>query len=303
MTSRWPRIDGAFLRSAPLPDPPPGATKDERGTILIVGGARETPGAVLLAGIAALRAGAGKIQVATVASAATGLALALPEARVLALLETPEGDIDPVSASALRRCAEKAHAIVVGPGMIDDDGARRIALALFEMNGDARFLIDAAALTGLRAEGHALRALGGRVAITPHAGEMATFLGREKQAVCDDPADAAGQAANVTGGAVAMKGGDTLVVEAGGSPRLCEGGGIGLATSGSGDVLAGLVGGFLARGAPPLLALQWGTFVHAEAGRRLTKSVGRLGFLAREIADMVPAILDDFGPDARAVEA
>jgi NAD(P)H-hydrate repair Nnr-like enzyme with NAD(P)H-hydrate dehydratase domain len=70
-----------------------------------------------------------------------------------------------------------------------------------------------------------------------------------------------------------------------------EAGGIGLGTSGSGDVLAGLVGGMLARGADPAQAAVWGQYLHAAAGDRLAARVGRLGFLARELLDEVPPVL------------
>ena len=88
-----------------------------------------------------------------------------------------------------------------------------------------------------------------------------------------------------------MKGAASFIVVPDGRSFTYPGGGVGLATSGSGDVLSGIVGGLCARGTDALTALLWGVWLHGEAGRRLTHRVGRLGFLARELPDEVPALL------------
>jgi ADP-dependent NAD(P)H-hydrate dehydratase len=292
-------VDRGFLRAHPLPEIEISAGRDERGTVLIIGASREVPGAILLAAEAALRAGAGKLQIATVESVALHLALAIPEARVIPLEETVDGEIDPCCAARLVKEVGHADAILIGPGMADEAGARALSMALLEMRGKATFVFDAAALTGLRVELDALHGCGREFAITPHPGEMATFLGISKDAVVDDPQAAGREAAAAAGGIVAMKGPDTFICAADGGTWFCRGGGIGMATSGSGDVLAGLIAGFAARGASALLAVQWGVFSHAAAGRRLGKRVGTVGFLARELAGEVPTILDDLSRSAR----
>jgi ADP-dependent NAD(P)H-hydrate dehydratase len=285
-------IDEGYLRRHPLPEIEVAAGKDERGTVLVIGGSRQVPGAILLAAEAALRAGAGKLQIATVASVATRLALAMPEARVIGLVETPKGEIDPASAKELSEEIAGADAVLVGPGMVEESGARALSLSLLKMEGTARFIFDAAALTGLRDDADALRECGRDFAITPHPGEMATFLGIDKDTVLDDPRAAGVRAAASLGGVVAMKGSTTFICSPSQSWQ-CEGGGIGMATSGSSDVLAGLIAGFAARGAPPVRAVQWGVFVHAEAGRRLGTAIGKVGYLARELSAVVPRILDE----------
>jgi NAD(P)H-hydrate repair Nnr-like enzyme with NAD(P)H-hydrate dehydratase domain len=89
-----------------------------------------------------------------------------------------------------------------------------------------------------------------------------------------------------------LKGQFSHIVAPDGRAFRFEGGGVGLATSGSGDTLAGIVGGLCARGADPLTAALWGVYLHGEAGRRLTQDVGRVGFLAREILDLVPRLME-----------
>ena len=90
-----------------------------------------------------------------------------------------------------------------------------------------------------------------------------------------------------------VKGRFSFVASPGGDVFRLEGGGVGLATSGSGDTLSGIVGGLCARGADPLAATLWGVWLHAEAGRLLSRRVGRVGFLAREIPDLIPGLLPD----------
>src|SRR5687767_2650188 len=110
------------LRDWQLPDPSGG--KNARGSILVIGGSAETLGAVVLAAEAALRAGAGKLQVATVASMAPYAAQSLPEARVRGLPETSGGALGPDAADAVRDLAESADAVVIGPGMADTEATQ-----------------------------------------------------------------------------------------------------------------------------------------------------------------------------------
>lgn len=130
--------------------------------------------------------------------------------------------------------------------------------------------------------------------LTPHAGEMAQLCGAKKDAVLADPQTHAVEMARATRSVVALKGPDTWIASPEGGIWLHRGGVSGLGTSGSGDVLAGLIAGFAARGMPALDAALWGVWVHAEAGRVLGRTVGRLGFLAREIGQTVPRILNRF---------
>ena len=279
------------LKAFPLPLPHEGS-KDERGSALVLRGSRSVPGAALLAGTAALRAGAGKLKIATVDSAASSMGLAVPEAMVIGLPETPEGGVDGARASeCLLKVTKGCDALLVGPGLVEDEPTTKLALDLLEALPDASFILDAAAVCGLGAYAEAVRRREGRVVITPHAGEMAQLLGRGREEVEADPLDAALKAADLLGAVVVMKGAKTWIVDPQGARWLYEGGGVGLATSGSGDALAGIVVGMLARGLEPLAAALWGVFLHGEAGRRLAASVGPVGFLARELPGEVPHLL------------
>jgi NAD(P)H-hydrate repair Nnr-like enzyme with NAD(P)H-hydrate dehydratase domain len=127
--------------------------------------------------------------------------------------------------------------------------------------------------------------------LLPHSGEMASLLGCEPEDVEADPLAAGTTCANRYGSVVLVKGVQSHIVTPDGQSWKYSGGAPGLGVSGSGDVLAGIVGGLLARGASPLTAVLWAVWLHGEAGRTLSKSVGEVGFLAREIPDCVPRLL------------
>jgi len=291
-------LSSQLLRGIALPRPDAGGDKNTRGAVLAAGGCREVPGALLLAGTAALRAGAGRLQLASCHSLTPLLGIALPEARVIGLPETDEGHLAPEAGPVLAKRGAGMDALLLGPGIFSGPDAEALTAAMLEGlpgGGEGPALVlDAAALVALKDQRQALRRHAGRVVITPHDGEMAQLLGRSREEVRADPLAAAREAAALLKVVVVMKGGHTRIVTPQGEAWGHAAGNAGLATSGSGDVLAGIVAALLARGAPPLHAALWGVHLHAEAGRRLTRSQGALGFLAREVPAEVPRILAEF---------
>ncbi|MBY6260523.1 NAD(P)H-hydrate dehydratase [Azospirillum sp. 412522] len=279
----------------PLPQPDGDGDKETRGRVLVVAGSVPVPGGALLAGIGALRAGAGKLQIATAASIAPHLGLALPEALVAGLPETAEGGIAPESAGALAERASHCDTVLIGPGMMDEAAVADLTAALLnrlDAGGDGpRFVLDAGALAGLGRDPAPLHRHEGRLVITPHAGEMAGLLGCSRDQVDADPLGCARQAAERLKAVVALKGSCTRIVAPDGGIWAYRDGTVGLATSGSGDTLAGIVAGLLARGASPEQAAIWGVYLHGEAGNRLTRRIGPLGFLARELLAEIPAAM------------
>jgi hydroxyethylthiazole kinase-like uncharacterized protein yjeF len=290
--SEAPWLDRDLLRDFPLPDHPEESSKEDRGRLLVVAGSRELQGAAYLAGIAALRAGAGKLQIATAASIAVQLGASIPEARVIAHRETEEGCADPGSIGAIVKWAEAAQAVMIGCGMQDGPPLETLLDALLECGADVPLVLDAAVLGCLAPRAGTLRKWRGGAVVLPHAGEMAKLLGWEREEVEAKPGEAAQLAAETFGAVALVKGPISHIVAPDGRSFRYQGGGVGLATSGSGDTLAGIVGGLAARGADVLTAALWGVYVHGEAGRILAKEVGRVGFLAREILDLVPRIVN-----------
>lgn len=280
---RMRMLTAAALRAMPLPAP--GGDKEQRGRVLIVGGSMRVPGAVLLAGEAALRTGAGKLQIATAASVAPGMALAVPEALVLGLAQNGQGEIVR-GHRALDGAMAACDAAVIGPGMASSATTTAMVRRAAEQ-AVCTLVLDAGALSrGLRAP------IGRPFVLTPHAGEMATLAGDDKAAVEAAPGAYALKFAQKLRSVVIVKGADSFIAGPDGVVWMHRGGASGLGTSGSGDVLAGLIAGFAARGCDALTAALWGVFVHAAAGRQLAKRIGPVGFLARELGLEVPGILD-----------
>jgi len=281
----------ALLADWPLPRVRADSDKEDRGRVLVMAAGAEVAGATLLTAQAALRAGAGKLQICAPRSLAVPLALALPEARVIPAPETAAGELAPQAASGLGEALQRCDVAVAGPGMLDEEAAGEIALRLADRERTA-LVIDAAALVGLaRDPARAARHLGGLV-LTPHMGEMAALLGCADTKVQADPLAAARAAAQRFQAVVALKGHETVIATPQGETWRHVGQAAGLATSGSGDVLAGLIAGLIARGASPAQAAVWGVFVHGQAGERLAERVGRLGYLARELLDEIAPALN-----------
>jgi hydroxyethylthiazole kinase-like uncharacterized protein yjeF len=285
-------LDAELLKHFPLPHHPDDGDKEERGRILVIAGSRELPGAALLAAVAALRAGAGKLQIATAESISVQLGVAIPEARVIPHKETDEGCIDEGAIDDVVKWAKEAQAVMIGCGMQHGPPLDKLLDALFACGAEVPLVLDAAVLGSLGARAEALKAWAGGAIVLPHAGEMARLLECKPEEVSADPLGSARRAAETFGVVAVIKGQFSHIVAPDGRAFRFKGGGVGLATSGSGDTLAGIVGGLCARGADPLTAALWGVYLHGEAGRRLTEKVGRVGFLARELLDLVPPLME-----------
>ena len=281
-------LNGTALKAHPLP-PVVDGDKETKGRILIVAGSREVPGAALLAATSAMRAGAGKLRIATPESVATDVGVAMPEAMVIGLPEHRDGGLARSAVALLAEQAAHMTAVVAGPGMLSSNVCWQIAETI--LDSGAAVVLDAAMLRSLSAlEGGELEAAK-RPILLPHAGELASLLDCDEDAIDADPIGCGLRAAELYQANVLVKGVVSHVVTPDGDCWTYKGGAPGLGVSGSGDTLAGIVGGLLARGADPLAALLWGVCLHGEAGASLAKKVGPIGFLAREIADEIPALL------------
>lgn len=284
-------LDTAWLKANPLPGHHDNIDKNGRGRVLVVGGCRRVPGGLLLTAEAAFRAGAGKVTIATIVSAAIPLGIACPACAVVALPETDSGEIAPASADLLIAELPLHDAIVFGPAMIDEDIVAALLAALLPALPDDIFLLlDAAALRAAADHGAAIASRGKQTILTPHAGELAALLGEDREAVARDPLSALREAAARFGVAVMVKGATSHLI----ADDIClayAGGGLGLAVSGSGDVLAGLIAGLGGQGLPPLQAAAWGIWLHGEAGRRLAETMGPIGYLAGELVPLVPGLM------------
>ncbi|KQN89658.1 carbohydrate kinase [Arthrobacter sp. Leaf69] len=280
-----------------------GSGKDDRGSVLVIGGARMTPGAALLSGVAALRSGAGRLTLAVAESVAVHLAVALPEAGVLRLPETASGTVKGSSAAAvLAAPVEAADAVLIGPGLDDKDEATALLRGLLKVPAGKQppaIILDAFALGSLPELAGELGPWAGRLILTPNVTEAGILLGHDAGNLARDVPELAEKYSAV----VSCQGVIARPVAAARRAGAAEGGGAraslweittghsGLGTSGSGDVLSGTIAGLRARGTTDAQAACWGTHLHAAAGDRLASRLGALGYLARELTGELPPLM------------
>ena len=279
----------AALRDFPLPRVGEG-DKNAHGQLLLIAGCRQISGSAILSATAALRSGAGKVRIATVASVAPAMALAMPEVLAIPLAEARDGGFGKAAIRQSARAAKTADAIVAGPGLLEGAVNSAIARRLIETGKPVAF--DAGMLHCLPAVAEQCRRASVPPVLLPHSREMASLLGSTEEIIEENRLAAAHEAAERYGAFVLAKGAKSHVASPDGRCWTFSGGVPGLGVAGSGDTLSGIVGGLLARGADPLGALLWGVLLHGEAGQALSRRVGPIGFLAREIPGEIPALLD-----------
>jgi hydroxyethylthiazole kinase-like uncharacterized protein yjeF len=214
------------------------------------------------------------------------MAATFPEAGVIGLPETANGAIRGREAAAT--CAElvsHADVVLLGPGLDDADEAHMLLEELLpHVDRDTSLVLDAYVLGVLADFRDELARRKEHVVLTPDVAELGRLLGRE----CEPELSDVAEVANTYGSSVTA---NAMVADPEGRSWRVPSGHPGLATAGSGDVLAGLAAGLLARNAETAQAACWATYLHSVAGERLASAVGGLGFLARELVDQVPAVL------------
>ena len=266
------------------------STKFSSGHVLVAGGSRGLTGAVCLAAEAAMRAGAGYVTACVPASLEQIFEVKLTEV-MSAALPDDDGALSGAAVDALVERTDRGGALVLGPGIGRSEGATAFAREAAG-RADVSLVIDA---DGLNAHAGMLEHLRDRPAptvLTPHAGELGRLLETKSDSVTARRLEHARDAARRAGAVVVLKGDDTIVAEPDGRVGISRGGSPALATAGTGDVLSGVLGAFLARGLQPFEAACAAVHVHAEAGRRAALLLdGPDGVIARDVIDELPHAL------------
>jgi hydroxyethylthiazole kinase-like uncharacterized protein yjeF len=267
------------------------STKFASGHVLVAGGSRGMTGAPCLASLAAMRAGAGYVTACVPAALNDIFEVKLTEVMTAPLPDDDGAHTAAGAAEVLERSASRGGALVLGPGLGRSDGASAFVRALAREAGVA-LVLDA---DGLNAMAGRLEELLERTApaiLTPHGGELARLLEVDSAAVAAGRLEHAREAARRSGAIVVLKGDDTIVAEPEGRVGISRGGSPALATAGTGDVLSGVTGAFLARGMAPFEAACAAVFAHAEAGRRAAVVLdGPDGVIASDVVDELPHAL------------
>ncbi|HTI30140.1 MAG TPA: NAD(P)H-hydrate dehydratase [Methylomirabilota bacterium] len=277
-----------------LPPRPPHAHKGTFGRLLIVAGSLEYAGAALLTGLGAIRAGVGLACLAAPEAVATRLMGLVPELTSMLLVEEAPGLTAPAGWRQLTTEAAGYQAFVVGPGLGRQPATLRRARSFI---GELRLpaVVDADGLSALAAVQKWWQPLRAPLVLTPHAGEFARLMRLpEGQTIPDDDtqrAAAARDAAARWGQVVVLKGAHTVVASPTGDVVRSDIATPALATAGSGDVLAGAIGAFLAAGLEPFDAAGCGVAVHGAAGLLAEDRIGQAGVVARDIANLLPTAI------------
>jgi NAD(P)H-hydrate epimerase len=269
---------------AGLPERGPEGDKFAAGAVIVAGGSPGLTGAPILAGLGAARGGAGYVTVALPASLLQA-SDSIPEIMGLALAEADENHCAEGVAELVER-AGRAGAVVLGPGLGRSESGAAFARGVAEAV-QCPLVVDADAIHAFAEAQELLAARRAPTVVTPHSGEMASLLGRQRSTVEAGRLDSVRTASAMTGSVVVFKGDDTLVADPGGDVAVSRGGAPALATAGSGDVLGGLIGALLARGVEPLQAAAAAVRLHCEAGR-IAGQQGSEGVLAGDIASALP---------------
>jgi ADP-dependent NAD(P)H-hydrate dehydratase / NAD(P)H-hydrate epimerase len=262
------------------------STKFAAGSVLVCGGSRGLTGAPCLASESAMRAGAGYVTALVPASLNP-----IFEARLLEVMTAPlpddDGSLEPFGVSHVVERAERGDAFVLGPGLGRAPGALEFARAVAR-EVKLPMVLDA---DGLNAHAGTLGSLASRSAptvMTPHAGELARLLETDSASVGKRRLESVRRAAAEARAIVVLKGDDTLVGMPDGRVAVSRGGASALATAGTGDVLSGVIGAFLAKRIDPFEAACAGVLVHARAGQLTAREIGSEGVIASDVIAALP---------------
>jgi NAD(P)H-hydrate repair Nnr-like enzyme with NAD(P)H-hydrate dehydratase domain len=315
-TERW--ADEAFARSI-VPHREVGAHKWGVGGVLVIAGSPSYTGAAWLTCRSAGRAGAGIVRLATGNAVVGRVAGTLVEVGYVTMPETESASAARRAVELLEPSLEKVRAVVVGPGLDDDETTHHLLSALFAFgdrgatktahmgfgagsviadagehgesplfaNEEIRIVIDADGLNWLaRQEGWWDRVPAGRLILTPHIGEMSRLTGREAAEILEDPKAVAAEYAKKWGQTVVIKTGYSVVSD-GTTTIVADDAPPSLATAGTGDVFAGMIGALLAQGLAPLDAVGLAFYLGAQAARTAEAIFGELGVIATDLPDVI----------------
>lgn len=288
LTSRWARET--------LPPRAEDGNKGTFGRVIVVGGSKRFVGAPRLVATAAYRAGAGLVTIACPETVQPLLAAGIAEATWLPVTASGAGGVAGAAAIDLRPEWPAFAAAVIGPGMGDDeDTAAFTWAALADIAADVPngVVVDADALNALARMVDGPGRVPANAVITPHPGEMARLLGITVADVQARRLETARTACERFGCVVVLKGAHTVVAAPDGRAGLSPFANPLLATAGSGDVLAGLVAGYLAQGVAPFEAGCLGVYLHAATGEAFREEYGDAGLLAGELAERLPRVVKD----------
>jgi NAD(P)H-hydrate epimerase len=270
-----------------VPRREPDTHKGTYGHLFVLAGSRGKTGAAIMGCRAAMRVGTGLVTLAAPRSLNDIFAGALVEVMTEPLRDRPDEQPEPPGDEEWRRLLDKKSAVLFGPGIGVNDWCST-ALRWLLQNLETPWVIDADGLNNLAQEPRRLRSAKTPPVLTPHTGEMARLTGSDTKTVNEDRVEIARRFAGEYHCHVVLKGARTVIATAGGRVFINPTGNPGMASGGMGDVLAGMLAGFLAQGFAVEDALRLGVFLHGFAGDLVASAKGEIGMIASDVIEMLP---------------
>ena len=277
--------------SVVLPERPYDAHKGTFGTAIVLAGSLGFTGAAYLASTASARTGAGLVRLLVADTIYPILAAKCTEVMATPVQEVAPGAVGHTAYGSILGQLATAKVGVIGPGLGRDSSTWRLVLDL-ALHATCPLVIDADGLNALADSPRSKGKLGKNRVLTPHPGEAARLTGKTVEAIAADRHGTARKAAKEWGAVVVLKGAHTVVAHPDGriseDPHEVPA----LASGGTGDVLAGIIGGLIAQGSDTFSAAVTGVYIHAAAGRRISQRLGDSGLLASDLLMEIPAVMN-----------
>jgi hydroxyethylthiazole kinase-like uncharacterized protein yjeF len=278
-----------------LPDRPPDAHKGTFGQVVVVAGSLGYTGAAFLTATAAARTGAGYVRLLAAESIYPILAVKCTEVVVTLVPEVAQGVLGHAGLEPLQRYCWAADACIIGPGLGRDYSTRRMVGDLVSQLRTPA-VVDADALNALSEQRKLLGRLRSTLVLTPHPTEMSRLTGLNVETIQADREGVAGRFAREWHQVVVLKGARTVVAHPDGRVVVNPHSNPAMATAGTGDVLAGIIGGLLAQGQEPFTAAVTGVFLHGAAGDEAASRMGDAGVLASDLLPLIPIVIRGLRP-------
>lgn len=270
------------------------AHKGLYGKLLNLSGAFSMSGAAMMSTLSAMRTGAGIVRLGTTVSVANMITGSLMEAMVVPLPESRLGSLSMDGINGIAALLSKATAVLIGCGLSVTADTKQIVEYVIN-NTECNLIIDADGLNCLAGKANLLDRSNGRIIITPHIGEMARLLNKPIDEVIEHSATLAREFAKEHGVTVVLKSHRTIIASYSGELYYNETGNAGLAKGGSGDILAGMIGGFAAQGFSPLESAVCAVYIHGAAADSLNQELSQYGMLGRDVIAEIPRVMKQLG--------
>ena len=266
---------------------PKNSHKGDFGHIFILAGSRGLTGAAALCSNAALRSGAGLVTLGIPGSLKSIMSRKLTEVMTLSLAETKDETLSLKAEQGILKKANSSDVTVIGPGLSQNTETRKLIRKLV-VKIEKPMVLDADALNAISEKIEILEKIKTKYIVTPHPGEMARLINKSLNYIKNNRLIVAKKFSRDYNAVVVLKGAGTIVAEPGGKYYINTTGNPGMATAGSGDVLAGIIAGFLGQGLNEFDAARSGVYIHGLAGDIAAEDKGEVGLIAGDILEKIP---------------